>query len=143
MDTAHAQPALAGRWHTIAGCALLLTGLGHLATEIGAPQTPERDAILATMGGWHLSLPGAKRSVADLFWGFSLMMGVLLIACGALISVARPTRASSLIVLATALVASVAAWRYFFVVPGVLTSIAALAAAKAFWDEHRTVPRPG
>jgi hypothetical protein len=142
MLIASTHAVISPRWRVIAGSSLSITGLGHLATEIAAPRTPERDAILAAMGGWTLSLPGAERSVADLFWGFSLMMGVLLIGFGALIATTRPTRSSSLITLATTLVATAAAWRYFFVVPGVLTSLSALAATLACWGDRQR-PRLG
>jgi hypothetical protein len=92
--------------------------------------------MMDTMRSWQVALPGAARNVEELFSGFSLMMGILLIGCGALIATARPTRSSSVIVVALTLVASVAAWRYFFAVPGILTTLAAAAAAKAWWDER-------
>ena len=133
-EFAHSNPAL--RWSRVAGGSLVLTGLGHLATEVFGPETSERSALLAAMQRWPVALPGVERSVADLFTGFSLMMGVLLIGCGALIATARPTRGSSVVMVALTLVASAGAWRYFFVVPGVLTSCAAAAAITACWRER-------
>jgi uncharacterized membrane protein YphA (DoxX/SURF4 family) len=137
MLTEHAHQDPAVLWRRLAGGSLLLTGLGHLATEAFAPGTPERTAMLTTMRGWQVALPGAARSVEELFSGFSLMMGLLLIGCGALVATARPTRGGSVVLVALTLTATVAAWRYFFPVPGVLTSIAAAAALKAWWSGRR------
>jgi len=97
--------------------------------------------MLAAMRGWHVSLPGAERSVAELFFGFSSMMGVLLVGCGALIITARPTRSSSLVAVALTLVVAAAAWRYFFAVPGVLTTLAAGATLMAWWSERASPAR--
>jgi hypothetical protein len=121
------------QWSRIAGGSLALTGVGHLATELFAPQTSETRALMAALHELHVSLPGAQRSIAELLLGFSLIMGVLLIGSGALIMTARPTRFSRLTAVALTLGASVLAWRYLFVVPGVLTTIAAAAASMAFW----------
>ena len=136
MLTEHAHQGWRLPWRVIAGFSLLFTGLGHLATELFAPDTPERTAMLATMHGWRVALPGVERTVQDLFSGFSLMMGLLLVGCGALIATARPTRWSGAVVVALTLVATVMAWRYFFVVPGVLTSIDAGAALLVFLSER-------
>ena len=123
----------------LVGVSLLLTGVGHLATEVFAPNGPERVAMLAVMRSWHVSLPGTERDVAELMFGFSLLMGLLLVRAGAVIATAHPTRWSRRIVVALTLGISAAAWRYFFAVPGVLTSIAAAAAIKAWWDGRKSL----
>lgn len=118
-----------------------MTGVGHLLIELLAPVSPERASRMATMRGWRLELPGAERSVEELFLGFSLLMGLLLVGAGALLATMRPTRAGQLVAAGlTALVAGVA-WCYLFAVPGVLTSIAAVAALGAVvsgWPRRAT-----
>jgi hypothetical protein len=126
-------------WRRIAGAALALTGIGHLGTELFAPSTPERIAMMTTLRALRVELPGANRSVEDLLLGFSFVMGVLLIGCGALVATARPTRWSMVTAALLTLGTSVLAWRYLFVVPGVLTSIAAAAALKAAAGVSRRV----
>jgi hypothetical protein len=126
-------------WHRVAGWSLALTGVGHLAMEAFAPSSRERDTMMATMRGWQLSLPGAERNVEELFWGFSVLMGLLLVGSGALISTLRATRTANLIVAAMTLGTTVVAWRYLFAVPGVLTSIAAVAALLALLSERFAV----
>jgi hypothetical protein len=130
MLTEYAHPN-DSRWGRIAGGTLALTGVGHLATEAFAPETPERAAIMTALRGLHVSLPGAERSIAELLLGFSLTMGVLLIGGGVLVALARPTRWSKLAVVALTLALSLLAWRYLFAVPGVLTTLAAAAALMA------------
>jgi len=132
--------APAERWRQLAAASLGLTGLGHLATELLAPATPERTAMLGVMRGWQVSLPGIERSVAELFFGFSVMMGVLLVGCAALMAAAPPSRSGRLVMVGLTLVATVVAWRYFFPVPGVLTSVAAFAALMSWRGEARALP---
>jgi uncharacterized membrane protein YphA (DoxX/SURF4 family) len=139
MLTEHAHPNRSGLWRQVAGWSLLITGIGHLAGEVLAPETPEHRAMMATMRGWYVPLPGAVRNVEELFLGLSLMMGMLLFACGVLVATARPTRWSNIATVAMTLAASVMAWRYFFPLPGVLTAIAAAAAILAWWSD-RTDP---
>jgi hypothetical protein len=130
-----AGPGGQSLWSRIAGGSLALTGIGHLATELLAPKTPEQRAIMAALRELRVSLPGAERSVAELLLGFSLIMGVLLIGGGVLIATASATRLGRVAAVASTLGACVLCWRYLFVVPGVLTTIAALAAFIALWPQ--------
>jgi hypothetical protein len=108
----------------IGASCLALTGVGHLATQFLSPLTPERAAMIETMQGLKVALPGAARDLWDLYLGFSVSMGVLLVGCGVLLFT-RQRRADDVVAFTLALVLAVGAWRWLFAVPGVLMSVAA------------------
>lgn len=112
-------------WRRTGAAFLVLTGLGHLATEALVPATPERDAMIAAMKSWHVAMPGAARSMWDFHHGFSLTMGLLLVACGALILQGNRGRRESWLAFVIAVAIAACSWSWFFAVPGVLTSCAA------------------
>jgi hypothetical protein len=124
-------------WRRLAAGTLILTGVAHLAAGAFAPASPEQTARLEVLRSWRVSLPGAERNFGELFLGFSVMMGVLLIGSGALIGAARPTRSSRVVMVTLTLMATAIAWRYFFAVPGALTAVAAFAALMDWIGEAR------
>lgn len=133
---------------TFGAAAFMIVGAGHLLTHALAPSTPERQAIVQAMKGYAVRLPGRAGTLFEYHEGFSLTMGVLLIAFGALSlivlrqSAARPAELRGTLLLQTVVAGICAALsaRYFFAVPLFLTTLAALAfglAALRVWRMGR------
>ncbi len=74
----------------IAGWALVVLGCGHLATvaaDGGRPVDAATAEAMASLGRATVAMPGPAHTLADLFWGYSLLMGLMVIAFGAAIVV--------------------------------------------------------
>lgn len=87
-------PARERRAARVAGWALVVLGLGHLLT-VGAGAISDRDEAtrraLDGLSAVRVALPGPRPTLAELFDGYSLMMGVMVAAMGALLlMVSRP-----------------------------------------------------
>jgi len=118
-----------GAWSFIA------LGLGHISTYLLAPASAERLEIFEKMQAFIIDMPGSQGNLYEYHLGFSLMMGILLIAYGvqALLSLRVMAATSSdslpslpLHTLVSAIV-TMMAMRYFFMVPIVLGATAFLA----------------
>jgi hypothetical protein len=123
------------RFRRFAGGCLVLTGVGHLLTELVAPSSSERAQIEDALRQLRVSLPGAERTVWELFFGFSLVMGVLLVGLGVTLFSLRPSLASSIAATLTTTLVAALAWKYLFLVPGALTTLAAIGSAFALATE--------
>ena len=69
------------------GWALIVLGVVHLATEVGTAGSHDA-ATRRAMDGLaqvRMTTPGPQPTLADLFLGFSLMMGLLLLTVGTLV----------------------------------------------------------
>ena len=114
----------------IASVSLVLVGVGHTLAEIvmGGGEPPEEIAeVIGTMKNTRLALPGRRVSLFMLMRGFSLAMGLWLIAFGAQNLLLPPESAASVPVLVLNTVVTTAgfgiACRYFFAVPIVGTLV--------------------
>jgi hypothetical protein len=123
--------------NTIGSSALVVLGAGHLATSQFTPRSAARDQVVSAMEGFPVIMLGRTGNLYQYHTGFSLMMGVLLIAYGVLAFVAFRGRvvdpeadrwilAANVLVSAVAVAASV---EFFFAVPIVLTTVALIAYA--------------
>ena len=72
----------------VAGWALVVLGGGHLltvaATAVGDQDAATRRA-LDGLSAVRVGLPGPRPTLADLFTGYSLMMGLMVVTAGALL----------------------------------------------------------
>lgn len=70
----------------ILGWSVLLLGAGHLITValelLRVPDQPTQRAFEA-LSLAKVSMPGPQRNLEQLFWGYSLLMGLMVIAFGA------------------------------------------------------------
>jgi len=66
------------------GCwGFVLTGLGHLIVSLLAPHTPERTKMIELMESYSLEAFSHNLNLYMLHEGFSFMMGLMVIAFGA------------------------------------------------------------
>ncbi len=63
---------------------LLLLGAGHLITMLVAPRSEAQLTMFEKMRQFSIPMPGGHPTLLSFYTGFSLMMGFLLIAYGAL-----------------------------------------------------------
>lgn len=112
--------------------ALVLVGAGHLATSLLVPKTDAQLAMVQTMKGFAIEMPGTLTNLYQFHQGFSIMMGVLLISYGAVTmlfvkaasmeaALRTPVLGFNILVSLTALLLSIS---FFFVVPIALTGMA-------------------
>jgi hypothetical protein len=77
----------------IAGWALVVLGSGHLVT-VAADNARVVDAAtaeaMAALGRAEVSMGGPTHTLAQLFLGYSLLMGLMVVAFGAAVVVAAP-----------------------------------------------------
>ncbi len=120
--------------------ALVLVGAGHLATSLLMPRTAAQEAMIATMKGFAIEMPGTLSDLYQFHQGFSIMMGVLLISYGAVTmlfvkaasmeaALRTPVLGFNILVALTALLLSIS---FFFVVPIALTGLAFVCYAAAW-----------
>lgn len=124
------------RWqnlsYRIGSWAFMVVGLGHLLSHWLAPSTPEQQAMWASMRQFAVVLPGREGNLYQYHTGFSLMMGLLLVAYGAqawLLIWRRsgPHEIGQQVIYLHILVAAVGllvAGKFFFAVPVALMAIA-------------------
>ena len=125
-------------FHCGAG-SLLLLGIGHTLSEfvMGArPSPPALAEAMETLKNTRVPMPGRQVPLADLLRGFSLMMGLLLIAIGALdYAIVRQGAVSSAVLsinVALSALGLALSVRFFFIVPIVLCA-ASLGCFVASW----------
>ncbi len=112
------------------GCwSFMLVGTGHIVTSMLIPSTPERDEIIEEMRRFSISLSGSESNLYLFHEGFSLMMGVLFIAFGALnLSFLEasiiPRKRIVLVSLIVSLISLAVSIKYFFIVPVLFLLIA-------------------
>lgn len=80
---------VSGQWiallfYKIGSLSFVLLGAGHLATYFSAPETVERLNVIHAMQRFTINLAGTESNLFLFHEGFSLMMGILLIAYGLL-----------------------------------------------------------
>jgi hypothetical protein len=138
--------------NTLGSSALVVLGIGHLVTSQMTPQSAALDRVVGAMRGFAIVMPGRTGDMFQYYQGFSLMMGILLLAYGVLALLAfrgravdrvkeRPVLVFNALVSAVALVVSA---QYFFAVPLVLTAVALVAYCAALavtWRQPQTARR--
>ena len=65
----------------------MLFGLGHLFIDFMVTRRPDEPSIFGVMRRHQVKLPGRKIQLLDFVRGYSLLIGVLLLAFGALCAV--------------------------------------------------------
>ncbi len=130
----------------IAAVVTLLYCAGHTA---GMPWTPYTDAegtsVLDAMKSHHFAAQGFKGAYWDIYFGFgiviSLYMLVLAVALWQVAALAKAEPARVRPVVATFLIAFIIntalAWKYFFVVPVVMSGVIAMCLGAAFVQAGR------
>ncbi|VAW47282.1 hypothetical protein MNBD_GAMMA04-2024 [hydrothermal vent metagenome] len=114
------------------GCwSFILVGLGHIVTSMLIPDTPERNQIIQEMKHFSISMGGTESNLYLFHEGFSLMMGLLLIAYGVLnLSLTKatifPNNFTIIINIFTSFFAFIVSINYFFIVPVLFLSFAFL-----------------
>ncbi len=68
----------AGTW------TLMVFGLGHLFIDLMMANRRDQPPVFAVMRRHHVELPGRKMQLLDFVRGYSLLIGILLLAFGAL-----------------------------------------------------------
>jgi len=127
------------------GCwSYILVGLGHLATSLTTPVTPERAKIIQEMQNFSISMAGTESNLYLFHEGFSLMMGFLLMGYGLMnlsfIKVIKtPPKSLIFINLVMSLIALAISINYFFIVPVVFLGIASFSFLMALILSNKTV----
>ena len=70
--------------YKIACWSFVIVGIGHTATQLLSPKTPQQIAFIQKMEDFSFDLMGTETNIFSLYLGFSLVMGVLLFAFGVL-----------------------------------------------------------
>ena len=131
--------------YRVASVLLVLFGLGH---QFGFRRIDPRwgvDSAIGALKAAHFEVQGMTRTYWDFFSGFGLFVTVLLFFAAILAfqlgGLSKETlRSLGLVTWAFALsfvVISVLTWRYFFIVPLVLSSLVALCLLLAAWSAAR------
>jgi hypothetical protein len=127
----------------VGASSLVLVGVAHTAGELigppaerSSPEATQLAAALHVMRETEVSMPGRKIPLIDMMRGFSLMMGALLIALGALDHALAESALQSTVAMGINVAISIfglaISIRYFFILPTVLLSVSAIAFA-ASW----------
>ncbi len=96
----------------IAGWALVVLGSGHLVTvaaDGARPADAATSEAMAALVRAEVSMGGPTHSLAELFLGYSLLMGLMVIAFGAAVVVAAPRMGGAVRARLRPLLATVAA----------------------------------
>ncbi len=119
--------------YKVASWTLLLGGLLHTLSDLFAPDTPERGEIILKMKELTGQALGTEFNMFLFFQGFSLMMGLLLMGYGALNILilknnqqTHPPSNILILNLIIALVSTILCFKYFFIVPTLITGITLL-----------------
>jgi hypothetical protein len=113
-----------------ASWSFVVVGIGHVATQILSPKTPQQVEFIQKMEDFSVNLMGTETNLFSMYLGFSLMMGLMLFAFGWLNLLmlknnqghAIPT-GILLFNMFTSLVSMVLSIVYLFIVPIVLTGL--------------------
>ena len=117
-------------FHVGAGT-LVLLGIAHTLAEVLGPRRalpPEVAEAILTMKNTRVAAPGREVPLYDLMRGFSLMMGLLLVALGAtqhlLATVAIESTATLSTCVGVSAIGLLMSVRYFFIVPTAFLTVA-------------------
>ena len=124
---------------------LLLYATGHTfgAVIFYRPHSPEETAIIDSMKSYHVPLrTGSARTLWDFYYGFGLAVGLLNYALVAIAWVAAQQAARhaagagtlALILALACLAQTYLSWRYFFLIPLVMSLAATLLFAAAWFS---------
>jgi len=113
----------------------LVFALAHLAGHFqeSPPANDTERTLLELMRRYSFPLPGATRTMWDLFSGFSLMMSAQSAALGLLAWLVEPSRRMALVFATAAAVFTAISVAYFFAIPTACLVLAALLFALAAW----------
>ena len=122
---------------------LLLYSTGHTfgAVVFYRAHTPEEASIIDSMKAYRVPLKaGSSRTLWDFFYGFGLAVGLLNYALAAIawIAARQPGQANaivgpiSLVLAAACLSQTYLSWRHFFMIPLLMSLVAALAFLAAY-----------
>ncbi len=123
---------------------LLLYATGHTlgAVIFYRPHTPEETAVIDSMKSYHVPMKaGSNRTLWDFYYGFGLAVGILnyVLAGFAWVLAAQAARnvpgagLLALILALGCLAQTYLSWRYFFLIPLVMSLAAALVFAAAWF----------
>ncbi len=136
-------------FHKIGSWSYVLLGIGHIATHLFLPKTPEQEQMILRMKDFAIDMPGPDSTLFLFHEGFSLMMGVLLISYGianilflssdSLDSLTNKHIATLNIIVS--LVAMILSAVYFFIVPIAFTTASVIAFGLAFGLTRRSTGR--
>jgi hypothetical protein len=133
---------------------LILYSTGHTfgAVIFYRPHSPEEASIIDSMKSYHVPLKvSSARTLWDFFYGFGMAVGVLNYALAAIAWVAARQVGQvnsgigpiSLILAFACLAQTYLCWRHFFLVPLILSLLAALIFAAAYFSlSSSAVPMP-
>ncbi len=139
----------ASRWLRAAAVLLALFFLGHTAAVVLPAKSsgPREDAALQAMKDFHFDAMGRDRTIWDFWQGFNFFTSVALAILVALtwqlagLSRSDPARARPFALSLAVGIAAMAwvCWRFFFLAPAGLSTLAA-ACAVAAWMSLRPAP---
>jgi hypothetical protein len=116
-----------------ASWSFIVVGIGHLTTDLLKPKTTEQLMFIQTMKDFSINLMGTEVNVFSFHQGYSIMMGLLLFAYGALNLILlknnKEKRLGSNILVFNCIISfacTVLSFMYFFIIPIVLTGVAFL-----------------
>lgn len=130
----------------IASAIAFLFAVGHTS---GAPWTPETgasgSALLASMKSLHFPVMGTDRSYWDFYIGFGFSISVYMFSLAIVLwqvanlarSEAKRVRPLMLTFFVSYVVLGVITWRYFFVIPDVLSAAICICLGLAWWSAGR------
>jgi hypothetical protein len=133
----------------ILGWSMVVLGAGHLGTvALDAGRTPDRatERAYAGLSQVAVAMPGPQRNLEQLFWGYSLLMGLMVIAFGMVVLwTARHVRGSlrSLLWLSGAVcVAGLAASAILMPIPPLIGFSVAMVGVSVGLSERAPAKRP-
>lgn len=114
---------------------LLLFALAHLAGHFQEtpPANETERRLLELMKSYSFTLPGAQRTMWDLFSGFSLMMSAQSAALGVLGLLLRPERRFAVAFALASAAATAISLAYFFAIPTAFLALATVLFVLAVW----------
>lgn len=134
-------------WLRIAAGFLAIHAIAHTLGTFTNPQVPGVDALINSMRNFHFDAMGFDRTAWDFFRGlgllFSVTLAVLTVFCWQVgnLSENDPSQARPLVItlLAANVLIGVLAWSYFFIMPVVLSALAAVCLGLAAWSPGKSV----
>lgn len=134
-------------WLRTAAGFLAIHAVAHTIGTLTNPQVPGADALINSMRNFHFDAMGWDRTAWDFFRGlgllFSVALAVLTVFCWQVgnLSEKDPSQARPLVItlLAANVLIGVLAWFYFFIVPVVLSALAAACLGLAAWSPGKSV----
>ena len=135
------------KWLRIAAGILAIHAVAHSLGTLTNPQAPGVDALINTMRNFHFDAMGWDRTAWDFFRGLGLLFSVTLAALTVFcwqvgnLSEKYPSQARPFVItlLAANVLIGILAWIYFFIVPVVLSTLAAACLVLAGWSPRQSV----